>query len=101
LIDDIISFVFLGWLSLQLMSNRTSYYTIGEQKSCEELKFDEESLVKYFSITQLMTPISSTEHISSSQKHYNPSKISLNNNYIVFDKEQIEKINLSNSVFKM
>ncbi len=109
------SFLFLGLFSLQLISNRTSYYTIRGEKSCEELKLDEESLEKYFSITssdQLMTSPSSTEHLTSirsSHSHQSPSQFFDNSSTILFNNEKnnssnyivFEKINLSNSVSKM
>ena len=108
--NRIVFFGFIGLFSLELMSNRTSYYTIDGEQSREELKFDEESLAKYFSMTssnQLMTPPSSTEHlISNSQPPhqflYNSSIISLNNeiNNSSNHTTVVDKINLSNSVSK-
>jgi hypothetical protein len=112
-VNRIVFFGFIGLFSLELMSNRTSYYTIDGEQSREELKFDEESLAKYFSMTssnQLMTPPSSTEHLisihnfqpPSHQFLYNSSIISLNNeiNNSSNHTTVVDKINLSNSVSK-
>ncbi len=110
---------YLGLLSLQLISTRTSYYTISEKSSRQETRSDGESLVKYFSITssaELITPPLSTEQLpatDSLQKrttgkfYYDLSKKSLNNeknnssNYIVLDIERFERINLLNNASKM
>jgi hypothetical protein len=92
-------------LSAELISNQTSYHTISGEISCEE------SLVKYFSITssnELITPPSSTEQLSSSEKRTSLQLIvnrslpiyekNISKNYIVLEMEQVPKINVSNNI---
>jgi len=110
------------------MSIETSYYTMREQISCEESILDQNSLVKYLSITSSNEPVTSlpsTDQLSSNNSSKNRSTLqfffnslgtsstgSLNNkttildknnssNYIVLDMKQFQKINLSNNVSKV
>lgn len=108
------------------MSTRTSYYTIrGELSDHETIKLndDDDFPVKYFSMSSSsdpwMTPLSSAEKMSSmgdNSRRQSPfalvdysssncfidqKKKKKSSNYIVIDLESIQRINLSNNLYKL
>ena len=94
------------------MSTRTSYYTIrGDISDHETVKLNENSPLKYFSMSSLdpwITPPSSIGQISSigdnsrrqSPTNFIEHKNRKSSNYIVLNLESVERINLANNPYK-